>query len=137
MSPELAHVCGLHNIAAHTRLIQYEGIENIKYSNYELDIMADCNSKDTPVTQHVMMGISCTKNLKSAMYWVWKKMHNRIQYDLSELTLLSVNLLVVDKKMYYKLHVYLHNQLSQNSWASTWACPRTILEAWRWSLRWW
>jgi len=51
------HVCGLRDIPSQTRLIEFEGIENVEdlanYTDTELDTMADRNSKRSPAAQRV------------------------------------------------------------------------------------
>ena len=73
----VAHVCSLHNIDAQTRLSEFEGIGNISnlanYTDDEIGIMADQNSSQSWVTQQMMMGLSCTMNLKAVNHWVRKK----------------------------------------------------------------
>ena len=92
------HVHSLCNIAAQTRLIEFEGIENssnlANYTDDEIDTMADQNSKCTPATQHVTIGKSCTKNMKEELYWVQKKVPEGGQLELSELTVPSIDLLI-------------------------------------------
>lgn len=47
------HVCGLRDIPAQTRLIEFEGIDDVddlaNYTDTEIDQMADRNSKRNPV----------------------------------------------------------------------------------------
>ena len=49
-------VCAFHDIAAQTRLIEIEEIENISdvanHTDDQIDTMADHNTKCTPVTHH-------------------------------------------------------------------------------------
>ena len=53
------HMCGLRDLPSQTRLIEYEGIENItdlaNYTDTELDTMADRNSKRTPANTCIQM----------------------------------------------------------------------------------
>ena len=46
------HMCGLRDIPSQTRLIEYEGLDDISdlanYTDSELDAMADRNSKHSP-----------------------------------------------------------------------------------------
>jgi hypothetical protein len=56
------HVCGLGDLPAQTRLIKYEGIETVKdlanYTDAEIDMMADRNSKRSPPNLRVNMGLA-------------------------------------------------------------------------------
>ena len=80
------------------QITELEGIENISHlANYaedESDIMADWNNKQTLIPQCVMMELSCRKDLKAVMCWVWKKMHRRRQLDMSEVIVPSINPLI-------------------------------------------
>jgi hypothetical protein len=84
------HMCGLRDIPSQTRLIEYEGIENVEdlanYTDAELDSMADRNSKRTPQNTRIQMGLARTKALKAITHWVRKKLREGIDCDLHELT---------------------------------------------------
>ena len=84
------HVCGLRDIPSQTRLIEYEGLENIEdlanYTDMELDTMADRNSKRSPVQTRVQMGLARTKRLKAVKFWINKKIRENAACDLTELT---------------------------------------------------
>ena len=83
------HVCGLRDILSQTRLIEFEGLETVEelanYTDAELDTMADRNSKRSPATIRVIMGLSRTKKLKAVKYWVTKKLRENAPLDLAEL----------------------------------------------------
>jgi hypothetical protein len=72
------HVCGLRDVPSQSRLIEFEGIENVQdlanYTDAELDLMADRNSKRTPINTRVQMGLARTKALKAITHWVRKKL---------------------------------------------------------------
>jgi hypothetical protein len=57
-------VCGLQDLPAQTRLIEYKGIESVEdlanYTDAEIDAMADRNSKRTPIATCVQMGLKRT-----------------------------------------------------------------------------
>ena len=84
------HVCGLRDIPSQTRLIEYEGLENIEdlahYTDSELDTMADRNSKRSPTPTRVQMGLARTKKLKAVKVWISKKLRENAACDLMELT---------------------------------------------------
>jgi hypothetical protein len=84
------HVCGLRDIPSQTRLIEFEGLENIEdlanYTDAELDTMADRNSKRSPPATRVQMGLARTKALKAVTFWVRKKLRENAPCDLTELT---------------------------------------------------
>ncbi len=84
------HVCGLRDIPSQTRLIEFEGLEDInKLANYtdsELDAMADRNSKRSPAPTRVQMGLARTKKLKAVKFWISKKLRENAPCDLVELT---------------------------------------------------
>ena len=84
------HVCGLRELPAQTRLIEFEGIETVEdlanYTDAELDAMADRNSKRSPVNQRVNMGLARTKSLKAITHWVRKKIREGSPCELRELT---------------------------------------------------
>ena len=88
------HVCSFCDIAAQTRLIEFDGNKNISYlANYnddEIDSMADGNSKHTPVTQQVRMGFSQTEFESGS---VSGPKENSKQGQLDSPQLLSINLL--------------------------------------------
>ena len=60
-------MCGLRDLPSQTRLIEFEGIENVQdlanYTDAQIDTMADRNSKRTPVGTRVQMGLARTKAL--------------------------------------------------------------------------
>lgn len=70
------HICGLRDIDAQTRLIDFEGIDEVEdlanYTDTEIDQMADRNSKRTPTAQRVQFGLKRTKYLKAVCFWVRK-----------------------------------------------------------------
>jgi hypothetical protein len=70
------HICGLRDVPSQTRLIEFEGIDDVddlaKYTDAELDQMADRNSKRNPANQRVQFGLKRTKYLKAVCYWVRK-----------------------------------------------------------------
>ena len=74
----ILHVCGLRDIPSQTRLIEFEGLEEIEelanYTDAELDTMADRNSKRSPATTRVQMGLARTKKLKAVKFWINKKL---------------------------------------------------------------
>jgi hypothetical protein len=84
------HVCGLRDIPSQTRLIEFEGIENVEdlanYTDTELDTMADRNAKRSPPALRVQMGLARTKALKAITHWVRKKLREGVVCDLHELT---------------------------------------------------
>jgi hypothetical protein len=71
-------------------LIEMEGIENVEdlahYTDSEIDLMADCNSKQMPVATRVQMGLTRTKALEAIAHWVRKKAREGTTCDLRELT---------------------------------------------------
>jgi hypothetical protein len=83
------HMCGLRDVPSQTRLIEYEGIENVtdlaNYTDAEIDTMADRNSKRTPNNTRVQMGLARTKALKAITHWVRKKLREGVDCDLQEL----------------------------------------------------
>ena len=84
------HVCGLRELPAQTRLIEFEGIETVEdlanYTDAKLDAMADRNAKRTPANLRVNMGLARTKSLKAVTHWVCKKIREGSACDLRELT---------------------------------------------------
>jgi hypothetical protein len=84
------HVCGLRDILAQTRLINYEGIKTVEdlanYTDVELDAMADRNSKRSPPNLRVNMGLARTKALKAITHWMRKKIQESAPCELRELT---------------------------------------------------
>ena len=84
------HVCGLRDIPSQTRLIEFEGLEEIEelanYTDAELDTMADRNSKRSPAATRVQMGLARTKKLKAVKFWINKKLRENAACDLTELT---------------------------------------------------
>ncbi len=69
---------------------QYEGLETVEelanYTDSELDSMADRNSKRSPATASVLMGLARTKKLKAVKFWFSKKLCEDAPCDLIELT---------------------------------------------------
>lgn len=84
------HMCGLRDVAAQTRLIEFEGIDDVNdlanYTDTEIDQMADRNSKRNPVAQRVQFGLKRTKYFKAVCYWVKKNVREGIECDVRELT---------------------------------------------------
>jgi hypothetical protein len=84
------HVCGLRDIPSQTRLIEFEGLEEIEelanYTDAELDTMADRNSKRSPAATRVQMDLARTKKLKAVKFWINKKLRENAPCDLTELT---------------------------------------------------
>ena len=110
------HMCGLRDIPSQTRLIEYEGIENVEdlanYTDAELDSMADRNSKRTPQNTRIQMGLARTKALKAITHWVRKKNREGAFCDLQELyqpliaeLIMEINSVAgkrdADSKLYY------------------------------------
>jgi hypothetical protein len=108
------HMCGLRDISSQTRIIDYEGLENVNdlanYTDAELDTMADRNSKRTPFNTRVQMGLARTKTLKAITLWVRKKVREGVACDLHELTPALIADLIremgvakkdTDNKLYY------------------------------------
>jgi hypothetical protein len=110
------HVCGLRDIPSQTRLIEFEGIENVEdlanYTDSEIDAMADRNSKRTPTAMRVQMGLQRTKTLKAITHWVRKKNREGAFCDLQELNqpliaelIMEINSVAgkrdADSKLYY------------------------------------
>jgi hypothetical protein len=64
------HVCALRDLFSQTRLIDFEGIETVKdfanYTDTELDVMADRNSKGMLVVTRVQMKNSRPLRIGSA-----------------------------------------------------------------------
>lgn len=85
----ILHVCGLRDIPSQTRLIDFEGLENIEdlahYTDGELDTMADRNSKRSPAATRIQMGLARTKKLKAVKFWISKKLRENAACDLTEL----------------------------------------------------
>lgn len=84
------HVCGLRDVPAQTRLIEFEGIDEVddlaNYTDAEIDQMADRNSKRSPPNQRVQFGLKRTKYLKAVCYWVRKNVRESIPCDVCLLT---------------------------------------------------
>jgi hypothetical protein len=110
------HMCGVRDIPAQTRLIEYEGIEMVEdlanYSDAEIEAMADRNSKRTPANTRIQFGMARTKALKAITHWVRKKSREGTTCDLRELTpelitelISEINAIVgkekSDSKLYY------------------------------------
>lgn len=83
------HVCGLRDIPSQTRLIEFEGIDEVEdlanYTTTEIDQMADRNSKRTPIAQRVQFGLKRTKYLKAVCHWVRKNLREGIHCDVRDL----------------------------------------------------
>ena len=71
------HMCGIRDIQAQTRLIEYEGIEEVDqlaiYDNKDIESMAGRNSKRTPANTCIQFGMARTKAVKAIVHWVCKK----------------------------------------------------------------
>jgi hypothetical protein len=108
--------CGITDLAAQTRLIEYEGIETVEglanFTDAEIDTMADRNSKRTPPATRVQFGMARTKALKAITHWVRKKIREGSPCDLRELTPVLISELILeinanvgkkesDSKLYY------------------------------------
>ena len=107
----------LRDIPSQTRLIAFEGIENVEdlanYTDAELDTLADRNSKRSPAAHRVQMGLTRTKALKAITHWVRKKLRQGVNCDLHELTPAMIAQLITeinaassgkrdaDSKLYY------------------------------------
>jgi hypothetical protein len=64
-----------------------ETVEELaNFTDSKLDSMADRNSKRSPATTRVLMGLARTKKLKVVKFWVNKKLHEDAPCDLMELT---------------------------------------------------
>ena len=110
------HMCGIRDIPSQTRLIDYEGIEEVDqlaiYDDKEIVSMADRNAKRTPAHTRIQFGMARTKALKAIVHWVRKKSREGIYCDLRELTPVFISELIlelnaetgrdkVDLKLYY------------------------------------
>jgi hypothetical protein len=110
------HMCGIRDIPSQTRLIEYEGIEEVDqlaiYDDKEIESMADRNAKRTPANTRIQFGLARTKTLKAIVHWVRKKSREGINCDLRELTPAFISELIlelnadagkdkVDLKLYY------------------------------------
>ena len=86
----ILHVCGLRDVPSQMQLIEFEGLENIEdlahYTDGELDMMTDHNSKHSLAATRVQMGLSRTKKLKAVKFWISKKLRENAACDLTELT---------------------------------------------------
>ena len=84
------HVCGLRVIPAQSRLIEFEGINDVddlaNYTGTEIDQMPDRNSKRSPINQRVQFGLKRTKYLKAICHWVRKKTREGVGCSVRELT---------------------------------------------------
>jgi hypothetical protein len=84
------HMCGIRDIQSQTRLIEYEGIEEVDqlaiYDDKEIESMADRNSKRTPANTRIQFGMARTKALKAIVHWIRKKSREGVTCDLRELT---------------------------------------------------
>ncbi len=84
------HMCGIRDIQSQTRLIEYEGIEEVDqlaiYDDKEIESMADRNSKRTPANTRIQFGMARTKALKAIVHWIRKKSPKGVTCDLRELT---------------------------------------------------
>jgi hypothetical protein len=95
------HKCGITDLAAQTRLIEYKGIEAVdgslaSFTDAEIDTMADRNSKRTPVATHVQFGMARTKMLKAITHWVRKKIREGSDCDRQELTQVLISELILE-----------------------------------------
>ena len=94
------HVCGLRDVPSQTRLIEFEGIDDIddlaNYTDAKLDQMADRNSKRNPANQRVQFGFKRTKYLKAVCYWVRKNIREGLAYNVRELTPALITNLIQD-----------------------------------------
>jgi hypothetical protein len=110
------HMCGIRDIQAQTRLIEYEGIEEVDqlaiYDDKEIESMADRNSKRTPANTRIQFGMARTKTMKAIAHWVRKKSREGLTCDLRELTPAFIAELILelnaesgkdktDSKLYY------------------------------------
>ena len=89
------HVCGLRDIPSQTRLIEFEGIDEVNdlanYTDSEIDQMADRNAKRNPAAQRVQFGLKRTKYLKAVCHWVRKNAREGTNCDVRELTPLLIS----------------------------------------------
>ena len=94
------HICGLRDVPSQTRLIEFEGIDDVddlaKYTDAELDQMADRNSKRNPANQRVQFGLKRTKYLKAVCFWVCKNVRKGLACNVRELTLALITNLIQD-----------------------------------------
>lgn len=85
------HVCGFTEIAAQTRLIEFQGIDEVddlaNYTDREINQMADRNAKQNPANQRVQFGLKRTKYLKAVCHWVRKNVREGVPCDVRELNL--------------------------------------------------
>ena len=92
------HVCGLRDIPSQTRLIEFEGIDEVNdlanYTESEIDQMADRNAKRNPAAQRVQFGLKRTKYLKAVCHWVRKNAREGTNCDVRELTPLLISDLI-------------------------------------------
>ncbi len=110
------HMCGVRDIQAQTRLIEYEGIEEVDqlaiYDDKDIEAMADRIPKRTPATTRIQFGMARTKTMKAIAHWVRKKSRKGITCDLRELTPAFIAKLILefnaesgkdkaDSKLYY------------------------------------
>jgi hypothetical protein len=110
------HMCGIRDTQSQTRLIEYEGIEEVDqlaiYDDKEIESMADRNAKRTPANTRIQFGLARTKALKAIVHWVRKKSREGVNCDLRELTPAFISELIlelnaeagkekVDLKLYY------------------------------------
>ena len=110
------YVCGLRDLPSQTRLIEFEGIDEVEdlanYTDSEIDQMADRNSKRTPVGQRVQFGLKRTKYLKAICHWVRKNVREGMPCNVLELTPALISELIQemvataskkdsDSKLYY------------------------------------
>ena len=84
------HICGLRDIPSQTRLIEFEGIDEVNdlanYTDTEIEQMADRNAKRSPANQRVQFGLKRTKYLKAVCHWVHRNVREGIPCDVRELT---------------------------------------------------
>lgn len=94
------HVCGLRDIPSQTRLIEFEGIDDVddlaNYTDTEIDQMADRNSKRSPAAQRVQFGLKRTKYLKAVCHWVRRNAREGLTSDVRELTPILIADLIQD-----------------------------------------
>jgi hypothetical protein len=94
------HMCGIRDIQSQTRLIEYEGIEEVDqlaiYDDKEIESMADRNSKRTPANTRIQFGMARTKALKAIVYWIRKKSREGVTCDLRELTPAFITELILE-----------------------------------------
>ena len=94
------HVCGLRDIPSQSRLIEFEGIDEVgdlaNYTDTEIDQMADRNSKRSPQNQRVQFGLKRTKYLKAVCHWVRKNVREGVPCDVRQLSTALISELIQD-----------------------------------------